>query len=238
MCTVTFVPIRQGYLLCSNRDERISRAQTLPPARYDEVGMHLFYPRDMESTGTWIAASSGGLTFCLLNGAFEAHIPAPPYRKSRGLILLEILKAGSADKFLINQSLEGIEPFTLVMISENSAVLQLQELRWDGRKVWLQDIDSGIPAIWSSSTLYPPETRRQRELWFREWLQQHPEPTREDLFQFHSYGGSDDQENNLIMKRPNDRQTISITAVQLKDGKKSMLFHNLISATDHELEIV
>lgn len=237
MCTVTYVPLADGFLLCSNRDERISRANTLPPARYVHHGRTLFYPRDEESTGTWIATSESGRTFCLLNGAFEKHISHPPYRKSRGLILLESILSEAPENYLSSGELTGIEPFTLVMAEEKSEGLHLQELRWDGNKSHLKQLDSGRPHIWSSATLYSAETCRQREQWFAAWLTENKEPQQEDLLQFHRFGGDGNPDSDLIMKRSNDRQTISITCVHSAVSGKNILYDDLISGKEYRTEI-
>ncbi|MGL1516781.1 NRDE family protein, partial [Vibrio parahaemolyticus] len=48
------------------------------------------FPKDPDGGGTWIALKENGDVAILLNGAFENHIPAYPYRRSRGLIFLDI----------------------------------------------------------------------------------------------------------------------------------------------------
>jgi hypothetical protein len=238
MCTVTFYPLSEGgYILCSNRDERMSRSDTMPPAAFPNESDCFYFPRDKESSGTWIAASSSGKTFCLLNGAFEAHKPSPPYKRSRGLVLLDILASEDPEKFPINPGFAGVEPFTLIMIRKLSQTFILNELRWDGSQYHVKDLDNQIPHIWSSSTLYPPEVRIKREQWFNEWQTRNPSPGLNDLLLFHSRGGSGDQENDLIMSRSNDRQTISITAVEAGRNQKWMHHHNLITDSKSAVQI-
>ncbi|MEO0339976.1 MAG: NRDE family protein, partial [Bacteroidota bacterium] len=89
MCTVTFIPQQgQDFILSSNRDEQASRSpQGL--SRIDQFQKELLFPRDTEAGGTWIAASNKDQVVCLLNGAFELHHRQPPYRKSRGIMVLE-----------------------------------------------------------------------------------------------------------------------------------------------------
>lgn len=237
MCTVTYVPLKDGFLLCSNRDERMSRSRTLPPAVYQHHEKLFYYPRDEESSGTWIAVSDEKATLCLLNGAFEKHIPHPPYRKSRGLVLLDILAAEQPDKFIRKENFSGIEPFTLVMVLENQGFRQLWELRWDGLNSHILNPDGNTSHIWSSSTLYPPEVRKQRELWFEEWLRKNPLPSQEALLAFHRFGGEGNRENDLVMSRSDDRQTISITSVYSGEEGMNMLYRDLIKNTGHHLEI-
>src|SRR5688500_18696780 len=88
MCTLTYIPLKDGFLFTSNRDERRLRAPALPPEVYRVHGKDILFPKDGEAGGSWVA-SSDSLQLCLLNGAFERHIPNPPYRLSRGIVLLD-----------------------------------------------------------------------------------------------------------------------------------------------------
>jgi len=65
----------------------------------------------------------------LLNGAFKKHIAQPPYRKSRGLVLLEIVEADEPQSFFKQLDLFDIEPFTVVLHQPGL----LHEFRWDGK---------------------------------------------------------------------------------------------------------
>lgn len=238
MCTVSYVPLAAGgFILSSNRDERMSRSNTLLPEAYPAGDDRHFFPRDEESSGTWIACSASGRTYCLLNGAFENHISSPPYRKSRGLVLLELLSAPRAEVYLLKEPLEGIEPFTLIMVSEKKEEPRLRELRWDGKRPFMKDLDSAAAHIWSSATLYDVQTRADREHWFQQWLLENPEPGQEEILLFHRFGGHGDGENDLVMQRRNDRQTISITSV-LSDGvRKEMCYEDLIQGKKHRIEV-
>jgi hypothetical protein len=47
----------------------------------------------------------------LMNGAFSRHERKPFYRKSRGLVVKEILSSKELDQYLIKYDFTGIEPF-------------------------------------------------------------------------------------------------------------------------------
>lgn len=96
MCTVTFLPLGHRVLLTSNRDEKVIRKKAIVPsiARYDET--QILFPKDAQAGGTWIGVSEKGTAMVLLNGGFIKHEPAAAYRKSRGLIFLDILSQPSA----------------------------------------------------------------------------------------------------------------------------------------------
>jgi uncharacterized protein with NRDE domain len=159
LCTVTFLPTASGFILTSNRDESPVRAAiTLPPQLYQLVTAPAYFPKDPQG-GTWIAVSGEGRIHCLLNGAFERHAHQPPYRKSRGIVVLDSLEYDVAEQFASGYDFTDIEPFTLVMVN-SSGLLQVQEFRWDGNQTYLKDLASGTPHIWSSATLYDQKGKR------------------------------------------------------------------------------
>ena len=88
MCTVTFYPNNNEYILTSSRDE-VKYRPTLPPKRYNINNQEITFPKDEVAGGTWIATNNNTKTVCLLNGAFERHQRKESYSRSRGLILLE-----------------------------------------------------------------------------------------------------------------------------------------------------
>lgn len=88
MCTVTYISTPKGFVLTSNRDEIISRSDTVLTEEKSAFGERLFYPKDPLANGTWFAFTPTRLV-CLLNGGFTKHKRVLPYRKSRGLIVLE-----------------------------------------------------------------------------------------------------------------------------------------------------
>jgi len=237
MCTVTYLPTEDGFILTSNRDERKSRSNTEFPRRYNHFNQSIFYPKDKESTGTWIATSSQGLTLCLLNGAFEKHESQPPYKTSRGLVLLEFFKHRFADNFLAEVDLKGVEPFTLIIACQQTEHSFLYELRWDGNLPHLKSLDPMKPFIWSSSTLYPKNVREEREQWFNQWLGNHTVFSQDDILFFHHFAGRDDNNNALVMTRDNDRQTISITSVMQSGTSRKIVYEDLIQQRIHRSHV-
>src|SRR3954465_10304679 len=91
MCTVTFIPVKDKVYITSNRDEKVVRKQALQPAEYYRKGAKLLFPKDPDAGGTWIALHENGNAVVLLNGAFEKHKPNPPYLRSRGIVMLDII---------------------------------------------------------------------------------------------------------------------------------------------------
>lgn len=214
MCTVTYLPIDKGYILTSNRDEWDIRPKAIYPITYDLFGQKLTFPKDPKANGTWIAYSIG-FTLCLLNGAFEKHIPKPPYKKSRGLVLLDFYQYQSVDKFISEYNFNGLENFTLLIKSNSDD--KFDEIRWDGKTVYRQLLNHDEKYIWSSCTLYSEKIMLQRKIWFENWLKLNKTYNQEQLIDFHRFSGNGDIENNITMKRDNGVQTFSITSI-LKIG--------------------
>jgi hypothetical protein len=67
MCTVSIVPLGDGFRLMCNRDERIARPVAAPPSRVVVGGVDAIFPIDPQSGGTWIGVNEVGLAIALLN---------------------------------------------------------------------------------------------------------------------------------------------------------------------------
>jgi hypothetical protein len=224
MCTLSYIPLPSGgFLLTSNRDERVAREPALPPAIYLHNDLQLMYPRDPQGGGTWIVAASNQFTLCLLNGAFAKHRADPPYVKSRGLVVTQFFDYRTVPYFMEQYNFVGIEPFTLVIIDHHAAV-RIDEIRWDGKTVFHQQIETTKPRIWSSVTLYEPAVIAEREQWFVDFLKQTPEPQLHDLLHFHHFGGKGDSQTAILMNRENVLKTVSVTAVKVCKKESYMLY--------------
>jgi hypothetical protein len=216
MCTVTVFPGPQGYILTHNRDEAPTRSPLdISRVMHNHVG-ELIYPKDTLKSGTWIAAAPGGLTVCLLNGAFEKHTRQPEYRRSRGLVLLDYFETNSAADFFENYDFTDIEPFTLLVLRPEGHL----EFRWDGQQKHLVSLPANAPHFWCSATLYPADMREKRQAVFEKWIQQPAfqqantqEALAAELLRCHQNGSVDDPENNFVMNRSNRVRTVSITQV-------------------------
>jgi len=206
MCTVTYFPLKNKIILTSNRDEKPNRsAQEI----HHEKGV--FYPKDATKNGTWFAISESGNAIVLLNGAFENHQRKSEYRKSRGLIVLDLIIKKDIFKSIELIDLQNIEPFTLVIFQEN----QLAEFRWDGAEKHFKMLNSNLPYIWSSATLYDKSAREKREQIFQEFLQNET-ISEETIWDFH-HQKTNDLENGITIKRQNTIQTISTTQLVISD---------------------
>ena len=230
MCTVTYIPQPNGYILTSNRDESPDRS---PKNLTHVIGKNfqIGYPQDTLAGGTWIAANDGRRAVSLLNGAFVKHQHRPPYRMSRGLIPLEYFNFSDLESFVDKFELEGIEPFTLVVVEGG----RLAELRWDQHKTHLKELDPNELYIWSSCTLYDEETQQKRASWFEDWKRAHDEYRLDDIRSFHQFGGEPDLENGFVMNRNNIVRTVSITQVQVDQDQTLMHYTELLKGVEDHL---
>jgi hypothetical protein len=225
MCTVTYLPVgKEDFILTHNRDEQSVRGIASMPEIRDADGLRTVYPVDPKGHGTWIGMADNGKAACLLNGGFERHIPDPPYKHSRGLVILHLFSFPGTSDFIDKYEFSRLEPFTLVVYDRGS----LYEIVWDGQKVHAKNLPVDQPHIYSSTSLYEPAVREKRHQWFRQWLEEHPTYRINDIRNFHNYGGEGDSATNLVMKREEGLQTVSITSIQKRDGRLEMIHHDLI----------
>lgn len=228
MCTVTYLPTgSHTFILTSSRDERISRESAyFPVHRQTSFYGNVLFPQDGDKGGTWIA-SSDALTVCLLNGAFENHVPQPPYRISRGLVVLAIFEYVSADAFIEMYDLQGIEPFTMILI-QHAENIALTELRWNGKEKYVTRKEFTQPHIWSSVTLYSREMMKEREEWFNKWLWKRASYESESIRNFHQEGGKENKPSYSIrMNRPGLVATVSITTIVAEANLIIMYYEDL-----------
>ncbi|NNV57581.1 NRDE family protein [Limnovirga soli] len=223
MCTVTFIAHNNSYYITSNRDEQLARKDAIAPQLYEYNGASLIYPKDGEAGGSWVALHKNGNVAVLLNGGFVKHIPQPPYAASRGIILLEIISNPHPLNAFNTIHLTDIEPFTLVLYMQKS----LFECRWDGHKKFAIALDKQEPHIWSSATLYEPAVIAKRKEWFGTWLLQTPNPTQQEILDFHRFAGDGDITNSLLMNRNNQLSTVSITSIAIHNQQATMQYLDL-----------
>ncbi|MCS6918127.1 MAG: NRDE family protein [Chitinophagales bacterium] len=160
MCTVSYIPAQQGFQLASNRDEHVSRGIALIPRTRYIKGKPVLFPLDPKGNGTWIAIDFFGRVACLLNGAVQKHHSNPPYRMSRGLVLLDSFAFVPAKRFYDEYDLTGIEPFTLVLAEPGGF---LAELLWTGAEKQWRQLNGAEVHQWSSVTLYEPDLAARKK---------------------------------------------------------------------------
>lgn len=224
MCTVTYIPLgNNDFILTSSRDVPYKRETASQPEKYVEEGIELWYPKDGKAGGTWIGISSKKRLICLLNGAFKYHISRSNYKRSRGLIVKELLRANNLNTALKNVDLIGIEEFTLTIIDWDQK-LELNEFVWDGRDKHLKLMPQA-PHIWSSSTLYDENVKQLRRNWFADWQKQN-NFSLDNILNFHHNAGIGDPNIDVLMDRKLGG-TVSITSVKKEDNLISINYEDV-----------
>ncbi len=223
MCTVTFIPCGNKIYITHNRDEKSIRSLALPPRQYTVHGHRLLFPKDSQAGGTWIAVNEHGSIAVLLNGAFVNHSYKPPYKRSRGLVLLDIVAAADLYISFTRAALEGIEPFTVIIWNSFS----LYQCHWDGIDKHIKELDPTQCYTWSSVTLYDDTILAKRKQWFEQWQQHHIKPSMQEIIRYHLLGGDGDNQNDLRMNRNGQMLTVSITGIELEPGKCNIQYLDL-----------
>lgn len=225
MCTISYLPLSSGgFLLTQNRDESPLRPAAVFPVREKRQQRQLLFPKDPQGGGSWIATDEKQRLVCLMNGAFGQHESRPPYRLSRGQVVLDASASPSFQDFFDNYPLEGIEPFTLLFFEADNNNWQLNELRWNGKSPQLLRVDATKPCIWSAPQLYSLPQQQSRKRWFKEWLKETPAFSREAILAFHIETGKEAPSHSLIMNREEKVKTLSITQVVAEAGSIRMSY--------------
>ncbi len=238
MCTVSFVQSNGKIIITSNRDEKVIRPNAIEPKNYLINNKNIIFPKDQKAGGTWYAIDEHSNVAVLLNGANEKHVVAENYKKSRGLIVLEIIGSQSPYQEWKTIDLNNIEPFTLVLFENHN----LYQLRWNGVDKEVVKLDPSQNYIWSSSTLYSKEIREKRANWFAAFLDTtrgedelsvaKPEVDASELFNFHRYTEEKNAEHGLVINRNDVLKTLSITQTVIDKNKVEIFHHDLINKHD------
>jgi Transport and Golgi organisation 2 len=223
MCKVTVIPSGDSFFFTSSRDEWEGRQVASFPALHEIRGQLLLFPRDPQGGGSWIAVHESGNMGALLNGAVFLHQHKPPYQKSRGLILLDLISNLSPVNAFKDSDFKLIEPFTVILFDAQ----KLYSCKWDGNKKWLASHSTLEPQIWSSVTLYDSVTIYKRETWFKNWISLNPFPSADEIIRFHLEAGDGDPCNDLLMNREGRIFTNSISSVGLSGESASFRYVDL-----------
>ena len=135
MCTLSFLPEADGYVVGMNRDELKSRSVANGPEIHKTGEVHAIYPHETAG-GTWIAANSRGNLLALLNWNLANIGQLPEKLRSRGVIIPSLMKEEAAEgteRALKTCQLVGVHPFRLIGIFASEQ--DIREWRWDGQNL-------------------------------------------------------------------------------------------------------
>lgn len=170
MCTLSWLPRADGYIVWHNRDESTARLPGAPPSVVQRGGLSALAPRDGQAGGTWIGVNELGLTLGIANlypaeGIAAGGMP-PPGLVSRGRIIDDLLGAADspeAVRQLGAMDLGVFAPFTLAVMDPES----LPSLhRWDGGRLASRVVE-GTGLLLTSSGAGSAAEERRREAYER-----------------------------------------------------------------------
>lgn len=223
MCTVTFIKHNGKVIITSNRDEKITRPKAIHPKTYFQKGKKIFYPKDPKAGGTWYVIDEFGNVIVLLNGAEEKHIIKEKYRKSRGVIVIEIIESENLIDTWEKIELKDIEPFTLIVYTNNS----LYKLQWNEEEKIKMELDLKIPHIWSSSTLYSKEIRKNKENLFEDFIKNERNLNSQSVLKFHKFTQNINFSNEIVTNNDSILKTLSITQTVIQKNKLNFKYLDL-----------
>jgi hypothetical protein len=232
MCTVVFIPKGDRYFFASLRDESPSRQKAVVPDIYKDGDAVILSPIDAKAGGTWLGVTESGSVIILLNGGFEKHQRKTNYRKSRGLIVTELLASNLPVVNWNLMDMQDVEPYTLVVWNEGN----LFQLVWDGEHRHGALLKSNQPYIWSSSTLYDQQARTHRSELFQQWIGMNTPVSSLSVFNF--FKSYTDSENGFLMNRNEQKKTLSYTFIELQtDDSAEMQYHDFLNDSFHDRKI-
>jgi hypothetical protein len=222
MCTLSWIPDRDGYIVFFNRDERRTRPAGLPPASAIQNRIRFLAPSDPEGGGSWMAVNERRVTVALLNRYHpSAHPPEQPV--SRGRLVLEladVMSIAALQMRLAEMSLRPYQPFTLAVFAPGFPALLLH---WDGASlVGHAHEPPGLLA--ASSALVPIEAVRSRTTLFEQAQATAGTLGPQDLDRLHRSHLPEKGALSVCMHRP-DASTVSLTRVDVGVSGVVLRYH-------------
>lgn len=224
MCTATYLPVnKHDFILTSSRDEKLERIANATLIEKRSGNSTIVYPEDPLSNGSWVGCSSNGIAGCLLNGAFGKYKRTPPYKKSRGVVFIEILESLGSTKFFTPEYLKNIEPFTLVIVKFHVQQRYVQELRWDGLQIHNLTIDSESQHLWASAVLFDDQAIKDKKKNFSQFLHKTEKPSPEDIIGLHQ---SDELSGQKYFPDFNDMKGGMVNLTQIVRNNNQLEIHH------------
>lgn len=214
MCTVTFWPNRNGYVLGMNRDEARSRPAGLRPFRLAVANKTVLHPGEVRG-GTWISLNEGGNSFALVNWYAVRHdTPAPV--TSRGEVILAIRALELATEVhhrLLVLALPAIRPFRLIGVFPSLS--EIHEWCWNGNQLARVNHD-WEPMQWISSGWDEPGAQKSRSAIFERHRTLPDAGTISWLRRLHSSHEDESGPYSTCMHR-DDAATVSYTEINVHE---------------------
>jgi uncharacterized protein with NRDE domain len=232
MCTLTYLPTQDGFVLTHSRDEDRHRPSSAHVHKGHAQGKTFHYPRDERAGGTWMSLHADGRAACLLNGGQVQYERAAAYPVSRGEIILQLWQYPDFPRFFHQFDRTAYEPFTLVVWEAE----RLHALYHNpGEDDW-QEYDPAGAHIWSSTRLYPGPERWKRAENFFHWRRLEKAPTPAKIRRLHLEGDPTQNVRPFTLHHKALR-TVSLTQVTFQQAEKSLFYQPLPAGTPHQVNL-
>lgn len=227
MCTVSIVwpghsvvaGDHPAWRLVCNRDEQRARPEALRPAA-GTIGRHrVVSPIDPAGPGTWVAASSAGLAFALLNGRARTSDAGA---WSRGRIIPLLAGASSLDEVeghLRRIHILRTRPFTLLVAGDGGVL----EVVSDGTSIRSMARLDAARLMRTSSSVAPDMVCAWRR---REFDRRVPLPDAVAQEAFHRLSDPAVPARGVLMTRP-DACTVSVTSIEMSGTHLRLAYRSL-----------
>ena len=224
MCTVSIVPLADGFRLMCNRDEQHTRPGALPPRWVSTDQAEALMPIDPQGGGSWIAVTTDGFTVTLLNrGSLDIPAGSQP-KHSRGELVKSLVSAGGIDAFI--DAVQRIDvgryrAFQLVAVAGPTvATATSDEARIETR---IRALDR--PVVFTSSSLGDAAAERMRVPLF-EALVVHANDPLKGQREFHAHRWPRCSTFSVLMCR-SDARTVSRATIDVRAGVASLAYEPL-----------
>lgn len=226
MCTASWWQNGTTLDFFFNRDELHTRAEELPPHRFDKIKPHYLAPLDPQGKGSWLAVNTCGLIVALLNFydydcGQVAPLAAPT---SRGLLLLNQATCPSVQAVssqLNSAGLPNYRPFLMLALKPREGG---RLFRWNGERLAQLAIESAVGFI-TTSSFKPAAVRAARSMRF-EQLANSATETLSYLETFHKSRNEADGALGILMNRP-DARTRSISHIHISTENIVFTYHKI-----------
>jgi hypothetical protein len=221
MCTVSFLARKSGYTLAMNRDEKLTRAMGLRPAKKAVNGRTVLCPSE-PGGGTWIALNDSGVTFALINWySIITRVKADSVSRGEVVRTVSVLDSpDSASAVLKKLPLDKIDPFRLIGI--HPATNEIVEWRWDLEKL-ARISHRWKTQQWISSGFDEPTAQRVRSKTFQQARCQHTAGSLDWLRRLHRSHSPENGPFSTCMHR-GDAATVSYTEISVSSGQAKMFY--------------
>jgi hypothetical protein len=236
MCTVSIVPLADGFRLVSNRDESRQRAIARPSEVVAISGVRVVRPIDPDSGGTWIAGSDRGLAFTVLNLNLEGDARRVNQSRSRGEIIPQLLACATvedATAAFLDLPLDTYRPFRLIIAAAGVVV----ELRPSPVLALHQPLTA--PVMFTSSGLGDHRVEAPRRELFDSMMSGGGTAANSLVNaqdRFHAHQWPTRRHISVTMVRP-EASTVSRT-VLLVEGKRVHMEYTAVGRTKEPVSIV